>query len=287
MRLRSIVSLCFLAPLASSGAAPSPHSPDLPFFKRVQARETAPALIARVIAVGIRGAGAVAPVGFFHPGGPIHDKPEFAAFTKPGQVLDAKRVLVASHSNYGAPRAQADAAEGSVLSIDPEGATIVIPAGFAAAGNQAIVLNGRLQLFTAQSPAFLNSVRTPGAASAAFPTVSNPLGISINNGFGRLWFSNAPKGAQGFGTESIADPSGEPLAGAPSKLLGGVFAGDLTNRPQQIVPGALKTAAIASAFLGASPDGSKRAVFAVVTADGALAQAHTEFALDGLAPAGT
>jgi hypothetical protein len=36
-----------------------------------------------------------------------------------------------------------------------------------------------------------------------------------------------------------------------------------------------------------SPDGSKRAVFAVLTADGALAQAHTEFALDGLAPAGT
>jgi hypothetical protein len=36
-----------------------------------------------------------------------------------------------------------------------------------------------------------------------------------------------------------------------------------------------------------SPDGSKRAVFAVLTADGAIAQAHTEFNLDGLAPAGT
>jgi len=36
-----------------------------------------------------------------------------------------------------------------------------------------------------------------------------------------------------------------------------------------------------------SSDGSKRAVFAVLTADGAIAQAHTEFALDGLAPAGT
>jgi hypothetical protein len=36
-----------------------------------------------------------------------------------------------------------------------------------------------------------------------------------------------------------------------------------------------------------SPDGSKRAVFAVLTADGAVAQAHAEFAVDGLAPAGT
>ena len=36
-----------------------------------------------------------------------------------------------------------------------------------------------------------------------------------------------------------------------------------------------------------SPDGSKRAVFAVLTADGSLAQAHTEFALDGLAPPAT
>ena len=48
-----------------------------------------------------------------------------------------------------------------------------------------------------------------------------------------------PSGASG--TESIADPTGEPLASAPSKLLGGVFAGAVTNRPQQIVPGALNT----------------------------------------------
>ena len=36
-----------------------------------------------------------------------------------------------------------------------------------------------------------------------------------------------------------------------------------------------------------SSDGSKRAVFAVLTADGAIAQAHTERNLDGLSPAGT
>jgi hypothetical protein len=252
-----------------------------------QQSNSTPPLAARVVAVGISGAGAVAPVGYFHPGGPIHDNAAFAALTQPGRVLDRERVLVTSNSNFGAPRAQANAAEGSVLSLDPNGATIVVPSDFAKAGNQASALDGRLQLFTAQSEAFLNSVRTPGAASAAFPTVSNPLGISINNAFGRLWFSNAPQGAHGFGTESIADPTGEPLANAPSKLVGGVFAGDLTNRPQQVVSGGLKTAAVANALLGMSPDGSKRAVFAVLTADGALAQAHTEFALDGLAPAGT
>ena len=244
-------------------------------------------LVGQVKAVGIAGASAVAQVGFFHPGGPIHDKPAFAAFTMPGHVLDKDRVLVASSSNFGAPRALADAPEGSVLSLDVAGATLVVPSDFAAAGKQVSIADGRVQLFAAQSPAFLNGIHSPGAASAKYPTVSYPLGISINNAFGRLWFSNAPEGVAGIGFELIADPTGEPLAGAPSKLLGGVFAGDITNRPQQVVPGALKTGAVANAFLGMSPDGSKRAVFAVLTADGAVAQAHTEFALDGLAPAGT
>jgi hypothetical protein len=76
-----------------------------------------PVLSARVIAVGIPGAGAVASVGFFHPGGPIHDKPEFAAFTKPGRILDPKRILVASSSNFGAQRAATDASEGAILSL--------------------------------------------------------------------------------------------------------------------------------------------------------------------------
>jgi mono/diheme cytochrome c family protein len=246
-----------------------------------------PALSARVVAVGIVDAGAVSPVGTFHPGGPIRDKPEFAAFTQPGRILDGRRVLVASSSNFGAPRALQDAAEGSILSIDPDGATIVIPSRFAAAGGQASALNGRVQLFTAQSPPFLNSVTSPNAASASQPAVSNPLGISINNAFGRLWFTSAPKSAQGIGLNSIIDPGGMPLAGAPSKLAGGVFAGDITNRSQQIVPGGLRTPAIANAFVGMSPDGSKRAVFMVLTGDGALAQAHAEFAVDGLAPPGT
>ena len=93
-------------------------------------------LVGQVKAVGIAGASAVAQVGFFHPGGPIHDKPALAAFTMPGRVLDKERVLVASSSNFGAPRALTDAAEGSVLSLDVAGATLVVPSDFAAAGNQ-------------------------------------------------------------------------------------------------------------------------------------------------------
>ena len=156
----------------------------------------------RIVAVGIPGASAVAPVGTFHKGGPMFDKPEFAAFTQPGRILDPKRILVTSHSNFGAPLAQPDAAEGGVLSLDPSGPTLVIPGQFAADGTQAQALEGRVQLFTAQSPRFLNSIHAPGAASAVYPSVSNPIGISINNGFGRLWFSNTPYGAQKAGTES-------------------------------------------------------------------------------------
>jgi mono/diheme cytochrome c family protein len=244
-----------------------------------------PALTARVVAVGIAGAGAVAPVGTFHPGGPIRDKPEFFAFSQPGRILDAKRVLVASSSNFGALRAQQDEAGRSILSIDPEGTTIMVPSRFV--GGQASALDGRVQLFTAQSARFLNSVTSPNAASASQPSQSNPLGISINNAFGRLWFTSAPKGAQGIGLDSIIDPGGMPLAGAPSKVGGGVFAGDITNRPQQIVPGDLHAPAIANTFVGMSPDGSKRAVFVILTADGALVQAHAEFAVDGVAPAKT
>ena len=244
-------------------------------------------LTARVLAVGIPGASAVAPVGTFHKGGPIHDKPEFAAFTQAGQILDPRRVLVTSHSNFGAPLARTDAAEGAVLSLDPDGPTLVIPKQFATSGKQARALEGRVQLFTAQSPEFLNSIHTPGATSAAYPSVSNPIGISINNGFGRLWFSNTPYGAQQIGTESIVDPTGEPLNNAPSKLLGGIFAGNITNRSPQLAPGALNSGGVASALLGMSPDGSKRAVFAVLAADGSLVQAHTEFALDGLSPPAT
>jgi hypothetical protein len=252
------------------------------------AEEPAPLLRGRVVAVGIHRASAIAEIGTFHPGGPIHDNPAFAEYTKPGNILDPGRILVASGSNFGAAKARPQDAEGAILSLDPtEPATIVVPPGFAAAGDQANALDGRLKLFTAQSPRFLNGVSTPQAVTADLPAVSNPLGISINNAFGRLWFPGAASGSRGHGMDSILDPDGRPLANAPSKLAGGLFAGELTNRSPQIVPGGLRSGAVANAFLGPSSDGSKRAVFAVLTADGALSQAHTEFNLDGLARAGT
>jgi mono/diheme cytochrome c family protein len=277
VRIPHIRRLAWLAGLAGLASVIAP------------ARAEEPVLIARIIAVGLPGAGAVSGVGYFHPGGPIRDKPEFAAFTQPGRILDPDRVLVTSTSNFGAPKALPNEPEGAVLSIDASGTDVIaIPAAFATQGNQASALGGRVQLFTAQSPAFLNGVNTPKAVTAELPPVSNPLGISINNGFGRLWCANTPSGPQGIGTESIIDPAGQPLAGAPSKVAGGVFAGDRTNRqPQQLIDGGLRTGAVANALLGLWPDGSKRAVFAVLTADGAIAQAHTEQTMDGLAPAGT
>ncbi len=252
------------------------------------AAEEVPVTAARIVAVGLPGAGAVAQIGVFHPGGPIHDKPEFAAYTAPGKVLDPNRVLVTSSSNFGATKARSGEPGGAALSIDAAGGSpIVIPADFAAGGDQTTAVDGKVQLFTVQSPAFINGVNAPKAVTARLPSVSDPLGISINNGFGRLWFSNAPAGSAGAGTESVLDPTGQPLAGAPSRLAGGVFAGDQTNRNPQFIRGGLRSGAIASVLLGMSSDGSKRAVFAVLTADGAVSQAHTELNVDGLAPAGT
>jgi hypothetical protein len=92
----------------------------------------------------------------------------------------------------------------------------------------------------------------------------------------------------GIGTSTILDPDGAPLAGAPNLQAGGVFAGNLTPRlPTQLLPGALNRGAVGTAFLGRSPDGSTRAVFSVVLADGSIVQAHTANAVDGLAPEGT
>src|SRR4051794_26742649 len=76
-------------------------------------------LHALVIATGIPGAGAVSEVGDFLRGSPMHDNAAFTLFAQPGKVLDPKRVLVASTSNFGAPMARPSDPEGAVLSIDP------------------------------------------------------------------------------------------------------------------------------------------------------------------------
>jgi hypothetical protein len=247
------------------------------------------AMQARVVAVGIPGAGAISPIGRFLPGGPIHDMSGFAAYAEPGRVLDPARLFVGSSSNFGAPLGNPAQAPGSLLSIDPNGdAPLVVPPSFAAADGQVSASDGRLQLFSAQSPAFLNGVNTPGAVTAMLAGVSNPHGLSINNGFGRIWPANVPAGMGSPSTEGILDPSGVPLASAPDQAVGGVFAGDLTGRqPQQLQSGGLMTGAVGTALLGRSPDNSTRAVFAVVCADGSLVQAHTGQGVDGLASAGT
>jgi hypothetical protein len=52
-----------------------------------RADDDRPPLSGRIVAIDIPGAAAVAPVGAFLPGGPTHDKQEFAAYTQPGRVL--------------------------------------------------------------------------------------------------------------------------------------------------------------------------------------------------------
>jgi hypothetical protein len=250
--------------------------------------EQPPFIDARVVASGISGASAISPIGTFLPGSPINSNPELRALTAPGRVLDPTRIVVGSRSNFGAPKAHADQFEGSFLSIDPQGSRLAVPAGFAGSGDQASALSGAVQMYSAQSPNWLNGIYNQAAVTADQPGVANPLGMSINNAFGRLWPANAPYGLEGLGSSSITDPDGRPLKGAPNPRTGGVYFGDLTGRqPAQVIPGSLSKAAIGTALLGRSPDGTGRAVFAVVVADGSIVQEHTEKALDGIAPPGT
>ena len=220
-------------------------------------------------------------------------------FIKTGAVLDPSRILVGSRSNFGAPLVGVGQ-EGSFLSIDPSRPGVrFVPPNFAQSGVQASALGGVVQMFSANSSHWLNAVNNSSAFTQQYTGVSNPLGLSNNNAFGRLWPANAPFGDSGNGSSSILDPTGLPLKGAPNHLIGGVYVGNLTNRnfvavpPQfmppllQVIPGSLSTGAVGTAFLGPSPDGSCKAVFSVVSADGAIVQEHTAKGLDGLAPAGT
>jgi hypothetical protein len=136
----------------------------------------APTLEARIVAIGIPGVSAISVVGTFLSGGPIHDKPALAAYTQPGAVLDPARLLVASTSNFGEALANPDQLSGSLLSIDPRGSVpLIVPPAFAASGGQASALNGLLQMYSAQSGAFLNSIHNPDAGTARYTGVSNPL----------------------------------------------------------------------------------------------------------------
>ena len=246
-------------------------------------------LKARIIAVGIPGIGSVREVGYFHPDSPINHLPEFNQFTRPGEVLDPKRLLVTSHVNYGAPLAISSQRGGTILSIDPfQTETLVIPPHFAIDGGQAATLNGHVRVFTAQHAAFSNRKNNPTTISAEQLSVANPKYISINNAFGRPWFANCPFGDSGPGTSTVIDATGRPLANPPSVVAGGVFTGSKTNRrPKQYVTGDLMTCAISTAFMGKSPDGSGFAVFAVVQSNGEITQVHVRDGVDGLLPANT
>lgn len=280
MRHRTILQILLatsLAFLATGHDNPQDEGSDLsPDIQTVHAD---------VVATGIPGAGAIAQIGTFHKGGPLHDNAAFAATTQPGQVLDRTRLLVASSSNFGAPLARTGEAAGSVLSIDVSGGSIAVPPNFASAGGQAGALGGRVIVYAAQNPAFLNGLNNPHAVTSDRPSVSLPLGISINNGFGRVWFANAPAGSAGDGTITVIDPSGIPLAGAPDPVAGGVFAGSLTNRSGSTQ--GLTAGAVATALVGKSPDQSTRAVFFAALADGSIAQVHVQKGVDALAPAGS
>jgi hypothetical protein len=261
---------------------------------------------AQVVAVNIPGASAIAQIGNFlnvaPPNACANPIPtKFPNSILPGAVLDPNRILVGSTSNFGAPLAIGVGREGSFLSIDPSGPDfLIVPRDFASSGDQASTPNGAVQMFSANSPHWLNSVHNPTANTSQYAGVSNPLGLSNNNAFGRIWPANAPFGDVGVGSSSILDPTGQPLAGPPNSKIGGVYVGDLTNRnsvtppppqvglPQpQVIPGALHKGAVGTALLGPSPDGTCKAVFAVVTADGAIVQEHTLKGLDGLASANT
>ena len=241
---------------------------------------------AQVMATGIPGAGAIAQIGTFHLGGPFHDNPGLSPATAPGQILDRQRLFVASSSNFGAPLARTDEASGSILSVDLSGGSVAVPMDFGNAGGQASALGGRVRLYTANSPPFLNSFFNPSAATANEPAVSLPLGISLNNAFGRPWFANAPFGDQPYGTITVIDPNGAPFKGPPDPVAGGVFAGNVTNRNAAFTHG-LTAPAVATSLVTKSPDGTGRAVFFAALADGSVVQVHVQKGVDGLAPAGS
>jgi len=251
------------------------------------------AVVADVVATGIPGAGAITQIGTFHTGGPLHDNAALiAGSTNPGRVLDRTRLFVASTSNFGAPLAIPDQAEGSVLSLDVSGSRVDVPAGFACAlclgFPQSAAAGDAVILYSAQSPPFINSANgNVAAATSALPAASLPLGISLNSGFGRPWFANAPKGSAGDGTITVIDPNGAPLRGAPSVVAGGVFAGSLTNRTPGPQHG-LSAGAMATALITKSPDPptNGRAVFLAALADGSVAQVHVQLGVDDLVSPG-
>jgi hypothetical protein len=296
MRRFAVLLSVFALPLVLAAALLISQS-RYPAFAADEGLNDSGPLQAVVVATGIPGAGAVTQVGTFHKGGPFAPGGALNAASHP--VLDRTRLLVASTSNFGAPLARPLEAPGSILSLDVSAGVVDVPSDFARpdlspptiATGQPYAGGGTIILYTAQSAAFLNGKNNPAAVTADRPSVSLPLGISLNNGFGRPWFANAPATATGEGTITVIDPSGIGLAGAPDKVAGGVFAGSMTNRQQNPIDPTqgLIRAAVATALATKSPDLAipQRAVFFAALADGSISQVHVEKGVDPLAPAGS
>ena len=160
-----------------------------------------------------------------------------AHFIKTGAVLDPNRILVGSRSNFGAPLAIGVGAGGLVPVDRPERAEYPErPAEFRTEWVSGLnARRCRADVQREQSP-LAQRRQQPGANTASYTGVSNPLGLSNNNAFGRLWPANAPFGDTGVGSSSILDPDGLPLKGAPSPVIGGVYVGSQTNRECRAVP---------------------------------------------------
>ena len=176
---------------------------------------------ARVVALNIPGASAISEVGTFlnvpPPGACANPIPsKFPTYIQPGAVLDPKRILVGSQFELWRADREWRRARGLVAFDRPERAvhSETSPRILRRAATKPRSLAGAVQMFSANSPHWLNSVNNPGANTARYAGVSNPLGLSNNNAFGRVWPANAPFGETGIGSSSILDPTGLPLAGS-------------------------------------------------------------------------
>lgn len=248
-----------------------------------------------VLAVGIPHVSAIQQVGPFLDSShdsPFALNPLFIAYKAEGRVLDKNRILVASSSNFGAPKYSNGHLEGSILSIAIDsGKTEKINPTFASSISsenlQPSSNNGAIQMYASNSYNFLNVHNRPEAYTSEYSSVSYPTGISVNNAFGRPWISNAPLGTNGGGTSTVVDPDGKPLEAKLSAVSGGVFAGGLSERNPQIISGSLTQGSVGTTFMGTSPGNDIRADFAVANSDGSISQVHVSDGIDGLAPAGT
>ncbi len=234
-----------------------------------RAAEPVADVAARLVAVGIPGIGAVsAGRARFHPGGP---DPGQAGVPRPTRSRAACSIPSGSSSpsssNFGAPLGHGRAADRRRSSrIDPRAAPCsrCRPTSPPPAARPSARM-GRVLLFTANSPAFVNRVYNPGAVDRR-PTdrSRSPTAISHQQRLRpALVRQRAVRRRRAPASETVIDPDGRPLAGAPSKVAGGVFAGD-AHQPR--APAGTRRdcrpARSATALLGKSPDGSGRAVFA-------------------------